>query len=84
MSHVSLCHRLSHHVPGRFLQHAAAHPLIRKDETFKSFLQTETKVPKAKGSGLATMMAKLAGYNEGDEVEQACYSTTARASSQVI
>ena len=52
----------------RFLQHVAAHPLIRRDETFKSFLQTETKVPKAKGSGIANMMAKLVGYNEGDEV----------------
>eukprot|EP00730_Choanoeca_flexa_P007273 TRINITY_DN12305_c0_g4_i4.p1 TRINITY_DN12305_c0_g4~~TRINITY_DN12305_c0_g4_i4.p1 ORF type:complete len:532 (+),score=193.17 TRINITY_DN12305_c0_g4_i4:120-1715(+) len=51
----------------RFLQHCAAHPTIRKNETFKSFLQTETKVAKVKGAGLANMMAKLAGYNEGDE-----------------
>ncbi|EDQ89891.1 uncharacterized protein MONBRDRAFT_18806 [Monosiga brevicollis MX1] len=51
----------------RFMQRIAAHPILRSDDVFKTFLTTETKVAKPKASAIASLMSKLSTYTEADE-----------------
>eukprot|EP00049_Salpingoeca_infusionum_P018016 m.355381 g.355381 ORF g.355381 m.355381 type:complete len:514 (-) comp17240_c0_seq1:289-1830(-) len=52
----------------RFMQKIAAHPVLRKDQAFISFLTTEEKVPKPKASKIASLTSKiLSSYIESDE-----------------
>lgn len=51
----------------RFIQRCVGHPVLRTDDLLISFLQTEDKIPKHKGSGFSGVMSKLVSYAETDE-----------------
>ena len=49
----------------RFMRRVVAHPILRKDETLRAFLETDASVPKCKGGGLGRSF--LSGYVEQSE-----------------